>query len=159
MPVLRADQFPIAFDFARCEAADVRGPDGSVRTAPADVPRFDHDAAGQPRGLLVTDADRAAIDPLMLPADLTESASLSAREATVYHLFVPIEAGLTASSPEAFEAAMVRRAYFTRDAAGLIDSLLASPGHHVAIGTHAGFAQNRGGFARYRGKLWQLASS
>ena len=72
MAVLRANQFTTAFDFARSEAAAVREADGVVRTLAADVPRFDHDPAGIPRGLLVTPGtdvggqDRSVFDPLML---------------------------------------------------------------------------------------------
>lgn len=167
MPILRASQFPIAFDFARSEAAAVRGPDGVVRTLAADSPRFDHDSAGRPRGLLVTSGsdiggqDRSAFDPLMLPAALTEGDDLKAREATVYHAFVPLSAsqtvnGVSAATPAQFDAGIIRRAFYTREAARLIDALMRSAGHHLVIGAHAGFAENRDGFARYRGKLWQL---
>lgn len=167
MPILRASQFPIAFDFARSEAAAVRGPDGVVTTLGANLPRFDHDTAGKPRGLLVTPGadiggqDRSAFDPLMLPAALTDGADLTAREATVYHAFVPIAAsrtedGVSAATPEQFAAAIIRRAFYTRDAARLIDALIRSAGHHLVIGAHAGFAENRDGFARYRGKRWRL---
>lgn len=162
MTVLRASQFAIAFDFARSEAALVRGSDGVLAIAPADQPRFDHDAAGRPRGLLVTGGadlgggDRAAFDPLMLPAQLTEGTDLTAREATVYHAFVPVSADIEGASADAFEAAILRRAFYTRDAARLIDTLMRSAGRHVMIGAHAGFADNRDGFARYRGKRWLL---
>lgn len=162
MPTLRASQFGIAFDFARSEAADVRGPDGVLATAPANQPRFDHDDTGRPRGLLVTGGtepgggDRAAFDPLMLPAALTEGEDLTAREATVYHAFVPVSADIEGGSADAFDAAIVRRAFYTRDAARLIDTLMRSAGRHVMIGVHAGFAENRDGFARYRGKRWLL---
>lgn len=170
MAILRASQFPIAFAFARSEAGAVRGPDGVVTTQGPDLPRFDHDTAGKPRGLLVTPGsdlggqDRSAFDPLMLPAELTEGADLTAREATVYHAFVPLAAsqtedGVSAASPEAFEAGIVRRAFYTREAARLIDALMRTAGHHLTIGAHAGFAENAGGFARYRGKLWRLPES
>ncbi|WP_086733798.1 hypothetical protein [Erythrobacter colymbi] len=167
MPILRASQFPIAFDFVRSEAAAVRGPNGEVSTLGPDLPRFDHDTTGKPRGLLVTPGsdiggqDRSAFDPLMLPAELTEGADLTAREATVYHAFVPIAAsrtqdGVSAATPEEFEAGIVRRAFYTREAARLIDALMRLAGHHLVIGAHAGFAQNAGGFARFRGKRWRL---
>lgn len=167
MAILRASQFAIAFDFARSEAAAVRGPNGVVTTLDPDLPRFDHDPAGKPRGLLVTPGsdiggqDRSAFDPLMLPAALTEGADLTAREATVYHAFVPLSAsqtedGVSAASPEDFEAGIVRRAFYTREAARLIDTLMRTAGHHLAIGVHAGFAENADGFARYRGKRWRL---
>lgn len=167
MAILGASQFAIAFDFARSEAAAVRGADGVVRTLAPNIPRFDHDAEGKPRGLLVAPGsdiggqDRSAFDPLMLPAELTEGTDLTAREATVYHAFVPLAAsqtedGVSAASPEEFEAGIVRRAFYTRKAARLIDALVRSAGHHLVIGAHAGFADNRDGFARYRGKLWQL---
>jgi hypothetical protein len=165
--VLRANQFTIAFAFTRSEAADVREADGIVRTQAAGVPRFDHDPAGIPRGLLVTPGadiggqDRSAFDPLMLPAALTEGDDQTAREATVYHAFVPLTAsrtedGVSAATREEFEAGIIRRAFYTREAARLVDALIRTAGHHLVIGVHAGFAENRHGFARYRGKLWQL---
>lgn len=162
MAILRASQFPIAFGFARSEAAPVRGPDGVLVTAPAGQPRFDHDVGGRPRGLLITSGvepgggDRALFDPLMLPAPLTEGEDLTLREATVYHAFVPLLADIEDASADAFEAAIVRRAYYTREAVRLINALMRSAGRHVMIGAHAGFADNRAGFARYRGKLWAL---
>lgn len=167
MPILRSSQFVIAFDFARSEAAQVRGADGVVRTAAAGEPRFDHDADGRPRGLLITPGadlggqDRSAFDPLMLPAALTEGVDLKAREATVYHAFVPLaasrtEGGVSAATREEFEAGIIRRAFYTREAARLIDTLIRTAGHHLVIGAHAGFAENKDGVARYRGKLWQL---
>ncbi|MFO6448927.1 hypothetical protein ACLBKU_17480 [Erythrobacter sp. NE805] len=169
MPVLRARQFPIAFDFARGEAAAVRGPDGVVRTLAPDLPRFDHDPDGTPRGLLVTEGegvdgrDRAQLDPMMLPADMVEGDELAAR-ATVYHAFVPLAAsgtvdGISTAPREDFDAAIVWRAIYTRDAAATIDALLREDGHHLAIGTHAGFAESRDGFVRFRGRLWQLQAS
>lgn len=163
MAVLRASQIGIAFDFTRSEDAPVRGPDGVVRAAATDEPRLDHDASGKPRGLLVTageelgGGDRVILDRLMLPAALVEGEDLIARQATVYHAFVPIAAGIGGEDgEEAFEAAIIRRAIYTRDAARTIDALMRNAGHHVMIGVHAGFAENRGGFARYRGKLWTL---
>ena len=162
MSVLTAGEFNIAFEFARSEAAQVRGSDGVPISAPANTPRFDHGADGSPRGLLVARGaelggqDRVTLDALMLPVELVESDSLDLRAATVYHAFVPFQP--EERSADEFAKAVTRRAIYTREAKRTIDALLKQEGHHLSIGVHSGFAPNQDGFVRYRGALWQLPS-
>ncbi|MEM8725389.1 MAG: hypothetical protein AAGE86_07695 [Pseudomonadota bacterium] len=164
MAVLKASQFAIAFAFARSEAAQQRNSLGQLVTAAVDAPRFDHSPDGDKRGLLTTAGsdigtqDRVIFDPLMLPVTLTDSDDLREREATVFHAFRP-DTGLPDifdEDQDTFDAGIERRAFYSRDAARTIDRLMNLQGHHLSIGVQAGFAENREGFARYRGALWQL---
>lgn len=144
MADLKQAQFGIAFDFTRPLAADYRNAAGAIVEAAIDAPRFDHDEAGIALGLLVEggpylgQADRARLDPLMLPEDYPGS------EMTVLHART-----LAGGSIE-------RRAFYTRDAKAMIDALLNGAGHHRSVGVIAGFRENKGGFVRYRGQSWYL---
>jgi hypothetical protein len=146
--------FGVAFDFSRSEAAAYLDGEGEEQTAPIDAPRFDHDGDGAARGLLITPGsdlgtqDRIALDPLMLPEALVDGPRLSDLEATVFHAFVPLGA-----DPWVIE----RRAWYTRDARATIDGLLSQAGHHLDIGVISGFRANLGGFVRLRGHVWTLA--
>lgn len=164
MTILTQSQFAIAFTHTRSEAGAQRDSLGQLITAAVDAPRFDHSAAGDARGLLVTAGsdlgvqDRLAFDELMLPEQLVEGDDLRLREATVYHCFRrlgTLDAALALDQP-GFEAGIERRAWYSRDAARTIERLMNAEGHHLSIGVHAGFAPNRDGFARYRGQLWRL---
>jgi hypothetical protein len=162
LPDLSQSQFAVAFDFARSVAAERRDATGTLVAAAIDTPRFDHSASGKPRGLLVTPGvelgsqDRVLLDELMLPAALVEEADLTAREATVFHTFRPFSAAQLDQAQ--WSAGIERRAFYTREAKLVIEQLLRAAGHHLAIGVHAGFAKNRAGWVRFRGKLWRLPS-
>lgn len=152
MAELGPGDFPVAFAFARSEAAPYRSPDGVQLLAPVDVPRFDHTADGVPLGLLVGSGsdigreDRLAIDPLILPAALVEAEEPRDREATVFHRWLP-------------DGAAVERydAWYTRNTAAAIDALVRQAGHHRTIGVTRGFAVNRGGEVRLRTRSWRAA--
>jgi len=148
--VLDQDDFSVAFAFSRSEAASYRDANGALQTAPANAPRFDHAEDGTPRGFIVAsgsalgNADRTAIDPLMLPADLAGSGA----DATVFHAYA-----CEGAAPDEVE----RRVWYSRNAQATIDSLLTQTGHHLAIGVIAGFRQPYdlgGNFVRYRGAVW-----
>lgn len=143
----------IAFTFSRSEAGAYRNAAGSIVQAAIDAPRFDHDAEGQPLGLLINEGsdlglqDRLAIDPLILPEALIESPLWQERACTVFHAFIP-KGG----------EQLLRNAWYSRDARRTIDALMRQQGHHQAIGVIEGFRENLGGFVRLRGQVWQLAS-
>jgi len=141
----------LAFSFARSEGGAYRDSAGAVQMAAPDVPRFDHDAGGVPRGLLIAagmglgGGDRLTIDPLILPADLFAPASLAV---TIFHRF-------DGGSGDA------RFAYYSRNVVSTINALLMQAGHHLEIGVIRGFrsvADDIPGanFVRYRGGMWQL---
>lgn len=142
----------MAFVFSRSEAATYRDAAGTEQAAAIDAPRFDHDEAGAPRGLLATPGsdigtqDRLAVDPLMLPELLLTGDLPGQRDATVFHAFVPLGS-----------ETVQRRAYYTRTVRETIDGLLAQAGHHVEIGVITGFRANLGGYARLRGQVWTIA--
>lgn len=142
----------IAFTFSRSAAAPYRDSSGAQLSAPANVPRFDHDDQGKALGLLIArgaDAgqeDRLALDPLILPAALVESDDARTREATVFHRWLP--EGATA---ERFDA------WFTRNAVAAIDALGRQAGHHRAFGVTTGFAVAREGEVRLRAHTWRVA--
>lgn len=140
---LTSADFDIAFLFTRSEIATYRDAAGAMQNAAVDVPRFDHDPTGIALGLKVSlgseigGHDRPAIDPLMLPAEMTSGAA----EATVFHRFDP-------------GTGEVRRAYYTRSARVTIDRLLAQIGHHREIGVVAGFRPIDNGMIRFGGNAW-----
>lgn len=146
---LTSAAFATAFTFARSEAVQHRNAAGAVVTAAAGTPAFDHDPAGAPLGLLVSEGvelgghDRIALDPLMLPAALIGGTGEGDREVTVLHCF---DAG---SGEEC-------RAVFSRNALATIDALLDQPGHHKSIGVVPGFRPAEGGVVHYRGRIWLL---
>lgn len=139
--------FDIAFAFSRPTAAAYRNAAGQQLTAPVDVPRFDHDDSA-PIGLLIEpglqlgQADRVALDPLMIP-----EAMLTA-QVTVLHA---LDMG----------QGVVRRAWYSENVVATINALLGIAGHHSMIGVIAGFRERKGtrfeaGFVRYRAQSWYL---
>lgn len=148
---LDQSDFDAAFAFTRPLASEYRDANGDNQSAAIDVPRFDHDEEGNPLGLLIEggpwlgQADSALIDPLMLPEDIT------GQEVTIFHMFAQTD------------GAIVRRAWYSRDAIAMINGLLAGAGRHVSIGLIAGYRENKGqpgetGYVRYRGQSWGLAT-
>lgn len=148
MPDLDQRDFDIAFSFARPTAAAYRNAQGTMASAPIDTPRFDHDGDGARLGLLIEpgaqlgQADRVTFDPLMLPAELLRA------QVTVLHA---VDLG----------DSLIRRAWYSEDAAATINALLKMAGHHQMIGVIAGFRERKGsrfeaGFIRYRHESWYL---
>lgn len=132
--------FDAWFDFTRPNIAPYRDAGGAIVDAAIDTPRFDHDAAGAPIGLLVEpgaqlgQADRARL----------QSAAIGATDSTVLHEW------------RAADGTLERRAWYSRDPQATIDACLGQAAHHVRIGAVPGFRPNLGGFVRYRGLDWQL---
>jgi len=158
IPDLSQNDFTGAFTFARSEAATYVDAAGAEQLAPAGTPRFDHDDAGMPLGLLVGPGsdigggDRITVLAGALPDALVNGTVAADRAATVFHVFLPAGAPSTA---------IERRAWYTRNVRAMIDALLAQAGHHLAIGAIAGLrvraGDDGGGFVRFRGQVWQLA--
>jgi len=139
---MAARDFAQIFSFGRPGAAPVRDAAGLLVQAPAGAPRFDHDEAGKPIGLLIEAGARlGAGDRAKL------AMALPGGPATIFHHFA-------APRGEA-----ERRAYFVLDAAAAVEGLLAGAGHHLAIGAIPGFLRNRGGHVRYREQDWPLAAA
>lgn len=153
---LRQRDFDLAFAFGRSEVAAYRNAAGAEVTAAADVPRFDHDAARRPRGMLITagvelgGGDRVFVEPEILPAALFDFATPMASDATILHWFAPAVTSDADWSP-------IRRAWYTRNAKACMDALTAQEGHHLALGVVPGFRQNLLGVVQYRGFAWTVA--
>ncbi|UNU43619.1 hypothetical protein EAO27_13475 [Sphingopyxis sp. YF1] len=132
--------FAAWFDFGRPTAAPYRDAAGAIVTAAIDVPRFDHDAAGAPIGLLVEPgAELGQADRARLQVD-----AIGATIATVFH------------ERRDADGTIVRRAWYSRDPQATIDACLSQAGHHLRIGAIPGYRRNLGGFVRFRGIDWQL---
>lgn len=136
--------FAQTFAFARPRPAPVRGADGAVTIAAADIPRFDHDGAGARLGLLVDagetlgQADRCRVLP---------GAWESAGFATVLHELLDPAGQL------------IRRALYSETPRAAVDALLSSAGHHRRIGAVPGYLRNLGGYVRYRELDWLLPAA
>ncbi len=149
-------QFAIAFDFARSEAGTYRDASGVAVNGTVNVPRFDHDIEGMPRGLLVMagyelgGGDRVTIKTAALPEDVFDLLTPQAADVTILHRFAPAVA-------DDGQWREIRRAWYSRNAKAAIDALLASSGHHLEIGLVRGFRRNINGEVRYRDQVWQLA--
>ncbi|HEX7821053.1 MAG TPA: hypothetical protein VF463_10590 [Sphingobium sp.] len=142
---LRAQHFPYWFDFVRLAAAPCRDATGANIIVGPGVVRFDHDADGNPLGLLVGGGaalgagDRVTLKPAVLD-DATGD------EVTVLH---------AAQGDDG----ILRRAWYGRSARALVNGLIATACHHVSIGVIPGYLPNKGGFVRSRGHSWYLASA
>jgi len=129
--------FAALFAFQRPSVAPYRKSDGTLSVAPADVPRFDHDAGGSPLGLLVeAGAEMGQHDSIALRAP------------------VPIEGAATVFHEVANADGIQRRAHYTLNATATVNACLAQVCHHRAIGAVAGFVAIRSGVVAYQGKRW-----
>jgi hypothetical protein len=135
--------FADTFDFARARVAALRGPDGLPATAAIDAPRFDHDAEGSPRGLLVEGRPEfGAADRLTVKAGAWETA-----RGTVLHEY------------EAPDGEVRRRAWYARtDPRAIVDACLGVKGRHRLVAYVPGHLKNRGGEVRWRDRLWALGA-
>jgi hypothetical protein len=126
------------FVFSRPAAAPYRGPGGGRVIAPANTPRFDHDASGAALGVLVEPgAEPGQADRVRLAGP-----AMAAGAATVFH------------ARRSADGVILRRAHYTLDASATIDACLTQVGHHCSIGAVAGFVAIRRGIIAYRGQRW-----
>lgn len=146
---LKQADFAATFNFARPVPAQILDATGVPQTAAPNQPRFDHTEQGDPLGLRVAkgvqfgQGDAAELKEVALPEELDSAA------ATILHRLFD-DTGTEQ-----------RRAYYTRSARLLVDTLLATSAWHAEIGIVPGFLPNRGaagtaGFVRYRLASWIL---
>ena len=141
---LRVEHFPHWFDFVRLSPAPVRDASGVIVDAAPGEPRFDHDADGNPLGLLVGmgetlgAGDRASLQAGVLADAIGD-------EVTVLHA-VQGEDGIE------------RRAWYGKNARAIVNGLVATAEHHVSVGVVPGYLPNKGGYVRARGFSWYLAN-
>lgn len=138
--------FAAAFVFRRDGEGPCRDDAGVERTAVWNEPRFDHDAAGSPFGLLVEGWPQVdAADRIDLAPDLFVVPAKS----TVLH-------ALQAAGDDEPEY----RAYYAMGSAvlGLVRSRLRARGHHLCISVIPSHLDNRGGFVRWARHDWRLGA-
>lgn len=132
--------FAQAFDFARTIVAPYRNASGLLINAAIDAPRFDHDEAGNRRGLLIGRGPlRGQHDALSVVAGAWEIIG----KATI--LFEWAEDDLIRS-----------RALYSRSVRADVNSCLKIAGHLRMIGAVPGYLPNLGGYVRYRNRDWPL---
>ena len=141
--------FASLFLFSRPRAAVGRNASGELVSYGPNVPRFDHDEAGMPLGLLIErgpfpgQGDRLELDRSQPWWETSDRWSI-----------------LHAHRPPAATGAIVRQVHYcdARTAPALVDACLAIAGHHVTIGAVPGTLEpNRRGEVRYAGHAWALA--
>ncbi len=133
--------FAETFTFARARAADYVDAAGAGATAAINVPRFDHDEAGAPRGLLVEGRPQFAADQLLVVAG-----DWSAPGGTVLHEF------------ETPAGEIRRRAFYAgADPRVAVNACLNAKGRHRRLAYVPGHLSNRGGYVRWRNLFWSLA--
>lgn len=135
--------FADTFTFSRARAADYLDPDGETATAAVDVPRFDHDDAGAPRGLLIEGRPQYdAADRL----SVADGDWVTARGTVLHEIETP--AGV-----------VERRAWYSAaDPVSLVAGCLNAKGRHRRIAFVPGHLRNRGGFVRWRNQHWNLGA-
>ena len=133
--------FAQTFDFTRRRPAACLGPDGQEVTLGRDLPRFDHDAAGVPRGLRV-DGRPSTWWPDLLKVKAGDWAQ---PRGTVLHAY------------ETFAGERVNSAWYApTDPKAAVDACLKRAGRHRRIAYVPTFLRNRGGFVRWRQTDWRL---
>lgn len=153
---LTSADFPISFTFARRDPRSYRDATGALVEAAVDEPRFDHSAAGDPKGLLVQPgvtiggADRVAIDPLILPLDLVGPDAATGAPVTILHRFDP-------------GTGVEQRAWYSRAVVKTINALMLQAGHHLAIGVVRDFLEpefdGTDWLVTFRNSTWRLPSA
>lgn len=136
--------FADTFDFVRGRVAPYRDAAGTLASAPADVPRFDHDPDGGPLGLLVEGRPQTPFADKCVAKDGDWYAGLTA--STVLHAFAA-EDGLVS-----------RRAWYAgpQGPRAIISGCLNAKGWHRMIAVVPGHLPNRGGEVRWRNAFWSL---
>ena len=135
--------FEDTFDFNRDRTAPYVDADGVAQVAAIDVPRFDHDEGGSPRGIFVEGRPQfSAADKLQVVAG-----DWATPGGTILHE-IETPAGV-----------IERRAWYApSDPRGTANACLNTKGRHRRIAYVPGYLPNRGGFVRWRNLFWSLGS-
>lgn len=133
--------FVNSFTFSRARIGEYRDQTGAVATAPIDTPRFDHDAEGRPRGLLIEgrpefgQADRLRV----------VTGAWAVAGGTVLHRWED-DAGIEQH----------RAWYAPSNPQATIDGCLNLKGRMREIAYVPTYLPNRGGYVFWRGVIWEL---
>lgn len=153
----RQRDFASVIAFSRSEVGSYRDSSGAIMAAAIDAARFDHDGAGQARGLLVTaggdlgGSDRAALRGNVDLGDLDDFVTPGASDCTVLHRY--------ALPADDASWADVRRAWYSRNARATVKALLGQAGHHLQIAVVPGFRPNVSGIVHHRGHQWRVTGA
>jgi hypothetical protein len=135
--------FADTFTFARNIAAQVRDANGALVTAAVNVPRFDHDATGNAKGLLVeTGPSNGQHDAIK----------------TVAGWDVGVSKGMVLHEYEQ-DGELRRIAFYTENVKAMADSCLNGAVHHRTLIVLDGWKRNRGGYVRFDGRNWPLGGA
>jgi hypothetical protein len=135
--------FAETFTFARPNAAQHRNAAGAVVTAAINAPRFDHEADGTAKGLLIEPgSDMGQHDALETVAGWDASVA----KAMVLHEY---DVG----------GEIVRSAFYTNNPKAMADACLKIVGHHRELIVLDGWKRNRGGYVRFDGRNWYLGGA
>lgn len=133
--------FGATFTFARKGSATYRAFNGAVVSVPTDVPRFDHDWAGRPLGLLIEGRpDRWRPDRLAIkPGDWAVPGG------TVLHAVLD-------------DAGEIQRSawYSAQDPVEAVNACLRMIGRHQLIAYVPGYIRNQDGWVRWRRYRYRL---
>lgn len=132
--------FSESFTFSRPSAANHRDASGAVVTAAVNQPRFDHEADGEPRGLLVEAGAGPGQSDYVVSAQGWDAGALKAMVLHEYEL----------------DGEVRRVAFYTLTARATVDNCLNAAVHHREIKALDGWLRNRGGYVRHDGRNWQL---
>lgn len=133
--------FADTFSFVRGWTASYLDQAGEAAVAAANVPRFDHDASGAPRGLLLEGSpERWHPDRLQV-----EDGDWAVAGGTVLHIF-ETPAGETRQNAW----------YAKADPKSAVDACLSAKGRHQLIAYVPGYLRNRGGYVRWRRRDYAL---
>lgn len=138
--------FDETFVFTRPEPAVARDASGAPVAFDIDVPRFDHDADGNRKGLIVDRGSRFGRGDRLQVNVLDDWYEVDDGRMTVIHAYED-EAGL-----------IVRRAWYSRDAVSTVNACLAHAVTHRLIAAYPGWLRNRDGFVLVANQRWQLAT-
>lgn len=149
MPVLVGNSFAATFVFGRPNAAERRMANGETTLVAANLPRFNHDPAGNRLGLLIEAGSAFGQQDQLTPitAEWAEPG-----DATVLMEWL---------GPD---GTLYRRANYTKNPVAAVDAALSTIGHLRKIGAVPGFLANRAkpgqiGYVHYRSIDWILGSA
>lgn len=133
--------FENIFDFSRSRVAPYRDDTGAVVDAAIDEPRLDHDALGNPIGLLIEgNPDTIQVDTCRI---VSSEVQVNVA-ATILHELIN-------HNGEHKQVAIL-----TPDGRTTLNARLALRGHHVRLAHFVGYRPVIDGFVRWANELWQV---
>lgn len=135
--------FGLLFTFARPTAAAYRNIGGELVEAVVDEPRFDHDEAGTPRGLIVEPGNRNGREDRVRLANAIDG---EGAPHTILHEYER-------------DGVIINQAVYSTSPRATVDAMLSLIGHHRRIVAVPGYLANIGGQVRFDVTLWSLGGA